>query len=292
LLNPTPQPHAHHTHEDWQITDAEWLKLGCLLTPPIRGSGPNGGRPRLNNDRDAAQACVYRHYHELAPAYHCFGWNQLPAELGVSPSTANRRFREWSSSGAWARFWDALMRLRRGGEADPHKSEPHRSWGNFPAGDIVGELERAYAFFNDRFFAGALDGAAITVERFLGKRRRQAGDFCPRQWRLGDRAVGHIALSAEVLGGGAAAALVVLLHEMVHLRNDQVGVVDCTPPYQYHNRHFRDAARLVGLECPHRDPRRGYWLTVAGLRGEKALAELQPREELFGWKVETGEGWG
>jgi hypothetical protein len=97
---------------------------------------------------------------------------------------------------------------------------------------------------------GRLDGAALAVERFLGKRSRRAGDFCPRRWRLGDRAVGHIALSAEVLGRGAEAALVVLLHAMLHLRNDQVGVVDCTLPHQYHNRHVRDAARLTGLDGP------------------------------------------
>jgi hypothetical protein len=184
------------------------------------------------------------------------------------------------------------MRLRRGGDPDPHKNAPKRPWGRFPAGDIVAELERAYAFFNERFFVGALDGAAITVERFLGKRRRQAGDFCPRQWRLGDRTVEHIALSAEALGRGAEAALVILLHEMVHLRNDQVGVVGCTPPFQYHNRHFRDAVRLAGPDCPHRDPKRGYWSTVLGPRGRQALAELKPRDELFGWKVATGEGWG
>ena len=82
-----------------------------------------------------------------------------------------------------------------------------------------------------------------------------------------------------------------LLHEMVHLRNDQVGVVDCTPPHQYHNRHFRDAARLAGLDCPHRDAKRGYWRTALGPRGRQALIELQPREEFFGWKVEAAEGW-
>jgi hypothetical protein len=79
---------------------------------------------------------------------------------------------------------------------------------------------------------------------------------------------------------------------MIHLRNDQVGVVDCTAPNQYHNRAFRDAARLAGLECPSRDPKYGYWATALGPRGRRALAELRPREELFGWKVAAGEGWG
>ena len=101
-----------------------------------------------------------------------------------------------------------------------------------------------------------------------------------------------MALSAEVLGHGAEVALVVLLHEMVHLRNDQVRVVDCTTPNQCHNRHFREAARLAGLECRHRDVKRGYWATTLGPRGRQALEDLRPREELFGWKVAHGEGWG
>jgi hypothetical protein len=102
----------------------------------------------------------------------------------------------------------------------------------------------------------------------------------------------HFALSAEALGQGAESALLVLLHAMVHLRNDPVGVANCTPPHQYHNRHFRDAAWLAGLECPHRDPKRGCRAAVPGPRGRQALAELRPREELSGRTVETGEGWG
>jgi transposase len=276
--------------DEWRLTDAEWAALGGIL-PAAKAPGPKGGRPRLDNDRRAAQACLYRHYHSLAPVYHCFGWNELPDDLGVSPATANRRFRAWTESGAWARFWDALTRLRQGGDPDPRRREARRDWGRFPAGDLVSELERAYVFFNDRFFAGTLGDAAITVEKFWGRRRRPAGAFCPRDWQRGGRVVGHIALSTEVLGRGAESALVVLLHELVHLRNDQVGVVDCTPPHQYHNRHFRDAARLAGLDCPHRDPRRGYAATVLGPRGREAVAELGPREELFRWQVGPGEGW-
>ena len=49
------------------------------------------------------------------------------------------------------------MRLRRGSDPDPHKNAPFRPWGRFPAGDIVAELERAYAFFNERFFVSGLD---------------------------------------------------------------------------------------------------------------------------------------
>ena len=85
----------------------------------------------------------------------------------------------------------------------------------------------------------------------------------------------------------------ILLHEMVHLRSDQVGVVGCTPPFQYHNRHF-SGMRFVWQDRIVRTTRpcAGYWSTVLGPRGRQALAELKPRDELFGWKVATGEGWG
>jgi transposase len=276
---------------EWRLSDDEWLRLAPLLAHANPTPTPRGGRPRLDNDRHAAQACLFRHFHELAPVYHCFGWNQLPDELGISPSTANRRFREWLASGAWATFWDALTRLRRGdlpALPPPVVVRPHA----LPAGELVGELERAYRFFNDHFFAGTLADAALTVERFWGKRQRPQGTFCPRQWTDGLRELGHIALSTDVLGHGAEATLAVLLHEMVHLRNEQTHLVDCTGPNQYHNRHFRDAALLVGLVCPKRHPRYGYADTALGERALEAVAELRPREELFRWEAGAGGGWG
>ena len=55
----------------------------------------------------------------------------------VYPSTANRRFREWTASGAWSRFWQAVLDLRRA--AHPELSvqawEVVRLTGRFPVGD-------------------------------------------------------------------------------------------------------------------------------------------------------------
>ena len=98
--------------EPWKLTDAEWEELGNLL---MKAQSPvsSRGRPRLENDRHAAEACLFHHYRSLAASYRSFGWNQLPKEFGVSPSTANRRYREWSADGSWEDFWHALLLHRR-----------------------------------------------------------------------------------------------------------------------------------------------------------------------------------
>jgi transposase len=268
----------------WQLTDAEWDTLGRMLADP-EASVQGPGRPRLENGREAAEACLYRHYHTLAESYRCFGWNALPTDLGVSPSTANRRFREWTASGAWERFWDGLMRLRHGPARTPNRRRrtARQCDKRFPVRAVLAELERAYEFFNEYFFGGTLpQEVAIALERQTSRRCR--GYFCARLWRQGAHRLGHIALSTSALGS-AEAGLSVLLHEMVHLRNDQVGVSDCAPGSQYHNRHFRDVAVLAGLQCAARDARFGYAETHLSERGRQAITLLHPQDDVFRWDV-------
>jgi transposase len=271
------------TMPSWQLTDKEWAQLGHLLEAfPTTGGR---GHPRIADNRPAAQACLYRHFHAGSSGNRSFGWNNLPSSLGVSPSTANRRFREWSTSGAWQRFWHALLDLRRGkSHRSPEEWVTERATGRFPVGDVLSELERAYLFFNTRFFGSSLpSGIGLGVERKATERCQ--GYFCAKVWREKGRALGHIALHASAIEGGASAAMAVLLHEMVHLRNDQAGISDCHPANQYHNRYFRDLAVLAGLICGARDPARGYAYTELAEAGHQAVAELCPNEDLFHWKV-------
>ena len=58
---------------------------------------------------------------------------------------------------------------------------------------MVAQLERANAFFNDPFFAGALGGVAITVERF-------GGNLCGHPGQPACAEPGVIALSIVRLG--------------------------------------------------------------------------------------------
>lgn len=271
---------------DWILTDAEWNELGPLLADP-QEEKPRRGRPRVVDDKAVAEACLYRHYHAHAAKYRSFGWHQLPKTLGVTPNTANRRFRVWTAIGAWARFWDALMQTR--GTKQPPMSvdaPPPAAEGSIIRA-IIAELERSYQFLNVRFFGGALSAEVVIALEHPGggKRKKPLGYFCQRQWRSGERVLGHIAISTTTLGRGSATVLQVLLHEMVHLRNHQVSIEDCDPRTQYHNQHFRDVARIAGLECRVRDPRYGYGATELAERGREALRELRPNEDLFAWTV-------
>jgi transposase len=275
--------------DEWRLSDAEWERLGPLLMPP-RPARRGRGRPPIEDDRAVAQACLFRHHHSLGERYHCFGWNRIPADLGISPAMANRRFRRWSDDGSWARFWDALMALRRGHRPGPRRRRaPSRPVGATPVLGILGELERAFAFFNDHFFAGSLPrDIAITIET-SHPRGRRLGYFCGQAWRDATRRINHICVFTSALGHGAEPALETLLHEMVHHRNYALGLVDCTDRGRYHNAHFRDAARLAGLECLECDRHIGFGRTALGERARQAISRLRPSAAPFEWVVDRDD---
>ena len=259
----------------WKLTDREWQALAGILSPPVRKKHSSAGRPRLENDRQVAQACLYRYLHSHAKRYRAFGWNKLPENLAVSPATANRRFREWNATGAWNRFYEGLTKLRAGGGSARLNPVPVRS----PVKGIVAELERAFSFFNAYFFGNELPPqTTITVEQYL----RPLGCFSA----TGDH--NAIAISATALGQGCETTLAVLVHEMVHLRNHLVRLPDVHR--KYHNRHFRDSAMLAGLEGERRDPIHGYMRTHLSERGLKAVRKFRPNRSLFAWLTEHVHG--
>lgn len=235
-----------------------------MLSPLLLTDRKTGGRgrPRSASDRHAAEACLFRYYHSLAPQYRAFGWNQLPKKSKVSAATANRRFREWNEEGTWVAFWHRFRKLRLARIGLQKVESPVKA--------LLREFERAYAFFNAHLFDNVLPATVlITVElsrRFLGQFRADAGG---RFW---------IAISTRALNGDVEESLHALLHEMVHLRNRHVGLPDCH--YGYHNRHFRDSAALVGLAC--KQGEYGYAVTIPNERARKVFARFRPKE-VFTW---------
>lgn len=264
----------------WELSEIEWEALGGILEPVSREGGGRG-RPRAGGGRAVAEICLFRSFNSLGTGRcHTFGWNLLPTDgLGFSVSTANRRFREWSASGAWPRFWEALQTLRRPKRPRPRKA---RKGVSDPVTSLIFELQRAYHFFNGVLFGGTLsDKVAITVIRGHGQ-GDPFGYFCGRAWRWGaDSAVDLIAISGVAVGRGPDVALETLIHEMVHHRNNKVGVVDCTNRGFYHNRHFRDSAVLSGLVCAERHAKLGYGVTRLGDRSRQAIERLRPKTDLF-----------
>ncbi len=104
-----------------------------------------------------------------------------------------------------------------------------------------------------------------------------------RSWLWGrQHPVDLVAISSRAVALGADCALETLIHEMVHYRNNRHGLIDCTNAGCYHNRHFRDAAILVGLVCGEpRDATYGYGLTRLGPHARRAIDRLHPHEKLF-----------
>ncbi|MGL4461209.1 MAG: transposase [Planctomycetia bacterium] len=277
----------------WVLTDDEWAVLRPIL-PRQTGAG----RPRVADDRALAQAMIFRHFAALSGRYRAFDWNDLPADLGVSPKTANRRYKQWTTQDGgrvWAAFWTKLQEIRR--VAVDEDARPPVEPSRFPAADLAGELARAYDFFNERFFGGSLaPSLALTVEHHMPWNAR--GYFCAGGWRheKQGRRVGLIAINVHLLQRGVAVVLETLLHEMVHLRNDQnisfdekFGAIDVHPKTQYHNRFFRDLAVRSGLSCCPRHPRYGYAKTSLDADGRKAVADLKPNEALFNWTAAPGD---
>ena len=267
----------------WLLSDAEWEAIRPLLeTSETINPEPRRGRRRLQDVRPSVEACLFRYFHCLSRGRNkTFNWNALPDSFGVSPATANRRFREWHESGAFPRLWAKLLKLR----SPRSRSRPrrHRIQTPYPATDLVLELQRAYRFFNEVLFGNVLpEGLAIIIQ--LGRPRdRRLGLYCGRSWQWGvEGPADTIAIASHAIAGGPDVALETLIHEMVHHRNDRCGLGDCSNGGIYHNRYFRDAAILAGLCCPAAcDKNYGYGFTSLGKRARWAIARLKPNAMLF-----------
>lgn len=268
----------------WQLTPDEWSRLSHHFAQPPRPGRGRRGRPPAPPNQRVVEVCLYRFSHRHAARYRCLGWHELPRDLGVAPTTANRWFVRWSQDGTWDRFWDELGRLRCG----PPPARPRTRRGSrserSPVRAVLAELERGYAFLNRRFFLDLLPRHTIILIQHT--RPRIAGHFLPRPWKIrGVPYASQITIAIGRLRCGPLPVYTTLLHEMVLLFNHWVGVPDGNPR-GYHNRYFRDAAVVAGLECPRRDPRLGYSHTVLGKRALEAVTSLRPDPAVFSWKPE------
>ena len=82
------------------VPDGLWEIVEPLI-PPQR-ERPQGGGTRFVEDRAVFTAIVY------VLTTGC-AWRHLPAEFGVSPATAHRRFAAWTEAGLWRRLHRAVL---------------------------------------------------------------------------------------------------------------------------------------------------------------------------------------
>jgi hypothetical protein len=268
----------------WKLSGPEWNSLKNILHPggkqPVRR-----GRPALPNLRPIAEACLFHHNFSRAPRYHSTGWHQLPSSLGVTPSTANRYFCRWMRQGSWVRFCLGLMSIRN--RAAGRRVRRVRSTVipvNSTVIPVIHELERAYSFFNYRFFGNGLPVDILIIlgggSRFpVG--RHALGHFAARRGGVARQCSYSIGVNYQAFDAGSAQVCAVLLHEMVHLCNHCLGLVDtCRSRPDYHNMVFRDTALRAGLVCANRHERFGYMQTQLGETGEEVVRDFNPKPVL------------
>jgi hypothetical protein len=259
----------------WRLTDAEWKALEHLLAAPAPGQ--QGGRPRNDNRRAAAEMALVHLYQTYAATYSSFGWNSPHGEekFDVSAATANRRYREWVANGQWQAFYAALAALRTA--ASPRPRPPVYR----PVSVTLAALENAYGYLAGQLFPD-LPPVAVTISIGCQKGGR-LGFFLPDCFRAADLVVHNITIAVQALRGKAA-ALGTLIHEMVHLLNYTRQLKDVSR-HHYHNKVFRDAALVSGLDCPAHDSRRGYQHTVLNGHGRRVVEAFEVDEECLTWPV-------
>lgn len=114
---------------------------------------------------------------------------------------------------------------------------------------IVNELDLLFEKFNDKFFDSYLSKPVITL---IEKGRRNAYGWCATEkvWQ-DDKEDRHyeINICPEHLDRPIEDICGTLLHEMVHLKNLQDDIQDCSRSSQYHNKKFKICAEKHGLNA-------------------------------------------
>lgn len=144
---------------------------------------------------------------------------------------------------------------------------------------IYSELYRAFDHFNKTFASGKLPKPIITIQE--SGRKNAYGWFGNSFWYDKDmkNSIPEINLSAEYMSRGADGILETLLHEMAHFYNAINDIKDCSSG-QYHNKHFRKAAEMFGLNVE-RSGNRGYAHTSLTETSQAAIDELKVDKSLF-----------
>ena len=269
MVTITPKPSVPMLSPD------EWAALHATL----------GSRLEDQTARAAAEVGLLRLQKRYSTSgIRTFGWTEVPASLGITGKNAHKRLNAWFKSGKWWIFWDALM-LLRAGAARP--AAPNTTTASSPIEALLAELHRAYSFFNLRFTAGCMpQDISITLERPQRPMSRMRGYHSLHPMPTPEGTRPHIALIPERLGN-VAEMLQVLLHEMAHLRNSQLGFQDTDTRTQYHTLDFKVSAELFGLTCSDRDRTRGYAHTELGPRAKHAIEQLQPVHNLYQFGVRS-----
>lgn len=141
--------------------------------------------------------------------------------------------------------------------------------------EVIEILEKIFDKANEKFYNNEIIKPMITVQTA----RPGILGWCSRNqvWHNksnGDNAF-EINIVAEQLNRPIEGVVATMLHEMVHLYNNQNGIDDCTKT-QYHNVKFRDCALTHGLKMKFAkvDKARGFSYTELNDKGIEFTKEL------------------
>src|ERR1700722_1296142 len=118
---------------------------------------------------------------------------------------------------------------------------PRNDNNNDATSQAYGELNRAYDFFNEKFFGGALPKCLITLQR----KAKAYGYFCPDRFASSSDLCDEIAMNpSHFRDRSVTKTLSTLVHEMVHLKQQHFG-----KPSRggYHNLEWAYMMEQVGL---------------------------------------------
>ena len=108
---------------------------------------------------------------------------------------------------------------------------------------FMNSLNQAYRYFNDALFEGELPPCILTIAR----KKNTHGYFSPQRWRKVDEkeyATHEIALTATTLYREPIKVFSTLVHEQVHLWQEEFGKSSCNG---YHNKEWGRKMELIGL---------------------------------------------
>lgn len=147
---------------------------------------------------------------------------------------------------------------------------------------IIGELHRAYNFFNNEYYKNQLPMPIILVQS-KGNRKNSLGWCTVRPiWKENDEQEGKYELNivAEALNRGSEKVISTLLHEMAHLYNLMNGIKDVSRGGTYHNTKFKKTAESHGLEVGF-SKSLGHSPSKLNLQSIKLLEKLKLDEQAF-----------
>lgn len=146
----------------------------------------------------------------------------------------------------------------------------------------IAELERAARWAADNLGMDVLADKITIVVQSRGRKSKCRGWFIGKQWSTREgEAVHEVSISAEYLNEDPVEIAGTVIHELVHVWCNLIGVKDHSK-FGRHNKHFKEYAGIVGLECEKPRDSYGYgYTTVSDDLNHRIRRELQLNVSAF-----------